>query len=300
MEKEHDLAKWLAGEMTASELQAFEQSPEFALYQKIKDLTEGFETPEFDSEKMYQHIISHKKNKTKMRLRWLTPVAALLVLALGLLFLARPYFDTNKITAVTETRSFELPDDSKVVLNSDSDIKYKKWNWDNSRKLELYGEAYFKVAKGKTFEVNTRLGKITVLGTQFNVKARKQRLEVECYEGKVKVSFNKKHLFLTKGQRIVVEDGALTAVGMTDNQPAWILKEIRFYNQSLETVLTELEQQYGISINGNAINVDLHYTGNLPQNNLDTALQIISKTYRFNYKKISDKEIILTPNVETP
>ena len=30
---------------------------------------------------------------------------------------------------------------------------YKKWNWENNRKLNLNGEAYFKVTKGKTFEV---------------------------------------------------------------------------------------------------------------------------------------------------
>lgn len=38
MENNVDLAKWLAGEMTGSELEAFEKSPEFATYQKIKTI----------------------------------------------------------------------------------------------------------------------------------------------------------------------------------------------------------------------------------------------------------------------
>ena len=39
MEEQHDLAKWLAGDMTKSELEAFEKSPDFETYNKIKDIS---------------------------------------------------------------------------------------------------------------------------------------------------------------------------------------------------------------------------------------------------------------------
>lgn len=300
MKKEYDLAKWLAGEMNEAELRDFQQSAEFTIYQKIKNHTEGLETPTFDADAMYQNIISHQKKKPVLQLRGLTAAAAILVVAMGLLFLAKPYFGTTEIVAVAETQAFTLPDNSEVVLNTRSEIEYKKSNWDNNRKLELSGEAYFKVAKGSTFDVKTKLGTVTVVGTQFNVKAQNKQLDVECYEGKVKVSFNGEELFLTEGQTVSVVDGKAISSATPDNQPAWTTNEIRFYNQSLKSVLMELEQQYNIKIDGKAIDVDQHYTGKLPQNNLDTALHIISKTYRFNYKKLSDKEIILTPHVETP
>ena len=106
-----------------------------------------------------------------------------------------------------EKTTFSLPDNSEVVLNSGSEINYKKWNWDNNRRLELKGEAYFRVSKGRRFEVQTSLGKVSVLGTQFNVKARKNRFDVVCYEGRVKVNYANTQIILTHGQSVTFENG---------------------------------------------------------------------------------------------
>ena len=58
-----------------------------------------------------------------------------------------------------------------VWLNSGSEITYAG-NFNENRKLQLKGEAFFDVVKsGSTFQISTEFGNIQVLGTAFNVKA---------------------------------------------------------------------------------------------------------------------------------
>lgn len=296
MKEQHDLAKWLAGKMTANELEAFESSADFETYKKIKELSVQMKVSDFDTQKMYQNVIQHKKAKPLIKLqnRWFSRVAAILVLALGITFLVKPYVPSREYASAGEKNTFLLPDNSEIVLNAASEIKYKKWNWDNDRSLELDGEAFFKVAKGEKFTVNTDLGTVTVVGTQFNIKARNNNFEVECYEGKVKVTFDKKTIFLTKGQNIVAQKGAkIEALPLTALQPTWMRNEIKFNNNSLAEVIEELERQYNITIES-TVKSSQSFTGTLPLKNVDAALQIISKTHHLKYKKTTDQKIILT------
>lgn len=296
MEEQHDLAKWLAGEMTQNELEAFERSADFETYKKIKELSAQMKVSDFDAQKMYQNVVRHQKAKPVIKLqhRWFSRVAAVLVVALGITFMVRPYVPTTEYAVAGEKNTFLLPDNSEIVLNSDSEISYKKWNWGNERSLKLEGEAFFKVAKGEKFTVTTDLGKVTVVGTQFNIKARNNNFEVECYEGKVKVAFDKKTIFLTKGQNIVVQNNAkIQTIPLTDLQPAWLGNEIKFNNNSLAEVVEELERQYNITIEI-TVNPNESFTGTLPLKNLDAALQIISKTYHLKYEKATHQKIILT------
>ncbi|RZK11891.1 MAG: DUF4974 domain-containing protein [Flavobacterium sp.] len=296
MEEQHDLAKWLAGEMKQSELEAFKRSADFETYRKIKDLSAQMKVSDFDTQKMYQNVVERKKKKKVVRLQdlWFSKIAAVLLVALGIVFLVRPYVPTTEYASAGEKNTFLLPDNSEIVLNSDSEINYKKWNWDNERSLELDGEAFFKVAKGEKFTVNTPLGQVTVVGTQFNIKSRGKNFEVECYEGKVKVTFDKKSIFLTKGQNIAVQNNTkIEAIPLTDSQPTWLGNEIKFNNNSLAEVVEELERQYNITIE-NTVDSNESFTGTLPLKNLDAALQIISKTHHLTYKKATNQRIILT------
>lgn len=296
MKEQHDLAKWLAGEMTKSELEAFENSADFETYKKIKEVSSELEVSEFDTQTMYQNIISHKKKKKVVRLQdlWYMKIAAVLVVAFGMLLLVKPYIASTEYALAGEKNTFSLPDGSEIVLNSGSEIQYKKWNWANERSLKLEGEAYFKVAKGEKFTVKTDQGTVTVVGTQFNIKSRGKNFEVECYEGKVKVAFAKKSVFLTKGQNVVVQNNTQIETSPLMNlQPTWMENEIKFNNNTLQEIIDELEMQYNIKIK-NTVNSSQSFSGTLPLKDLDAALKIISKTHHLDYKKIN-KEIILAP-----
>ena len=295
MEEQYDLAKWLSGEMTKSELDAFQKSPDFETYNKIKNISSELEVSEFNSQEMYQNIINRKKKKKVVRLQdlWYMKVAAILVIALGLTLLAKPYISSTEYALAGARNTFLLPDNSEIVLNSGSEIQYKKWNWDNDRSLNLKGEAFFKVAKGEKFTVKTELGTVTVVGTKFNIKSIGENFEVECYEGKVKVAFAEKTLFLTKGENVVVQkNNKIEALPLTNSQPSWMENEIKFNSNSLQEIIDEIEIQYNVNIK-NTANSNQSFTGTVPLNDLDAALQIISKTYQLNYKK-TNKEIIIS------
>jgi ferric-dicitrate binding protein FerR (iron transport regulator) len=294
MKKNH-LAKWLNNDLSEDELTVFKASPDFEKYQKIKKYTEHLEVDDLDENAMLSNILNQKKSTPKvipLYKKWMFQVAAIFVVALGITFLLKNFVSQTQTANFGEKITFSLPDNSEVVLNSGSEINYKKWNWNNNRHLELNGEAYFKVSKGRRFEVQTSLGKVTVLGTQFNVKSRKNRFDVVCYEGRVKVNYANTQILLTHGQSVSFENGRQVNMIINSTRPEWMDNQICFYKQNIKTLLDEVERQYNITIELNTKDTSSLFTGKLPSKDLDVALQIIGTTYHLKAKKVSKNKII--------
>lgn len=295
MKENRLLAKWLNNDLSPDELTEFEASPDFEKYQKIKNYTDHLEVADLDEDRMLSTILSQKKATPKvvsLYKKWMFQAAAILVLALGITFAFQFFIPQTQKADFGEKTTFSLPDNSEVVLNSGSEINYKKWNWNNNRHLELKGEAYFRVAKGRRFEVQTDLGKVTVLGTQFNVKTRKNRFDVVCYEGRVKVNYANTQILLTHGQSVTFENGKQFNAVVKSTKPEWIDNQIVFYQENIKNLLDEVQRQYNITIELNAKDTTSLFTGKLPTKDLDVALQIISTTYHLEVKKVSKNKII--------
>lgn len=291
MEENYELAKWLNDEMTEAELQEFRSRPDYHLYEKIKTYSSQLETDNFNQEDMLNTIIASKKETAKvipLHRNWMFRAAAVLVLGFGLFFTYQTITPTTQWSKNGEETVFSLPDNSEVILNSGSKIEYRKWNWDNNRNLNLQGEAYFRVAKGKKFEVNTDLGTVSVLGTQFNVKARNNRFDVTCYEGKVKVNYQSDEVILTKGQTVSFENKIkIIHQTVTHEKPLWTVNQMDFEKENLVSVLDEIQRQYNISIETKNIRSEQLFTGKIPAGNIDVALQIIASTYHLKISKIN-------------
>ncbi|MBA4318749.1 MAG: iron dicitrate transport regulator FecR [Flavobacterium sp.] len=295
MEKNYILAKWLNNDLTEEELAEFKASPDFEKYEKIKNYSAQLKVSDFDEAKVLENILSHKKVTPKvvpLYKNWMFRVAAILVLALGVTFTVQNFSTETQYASNGERTTFSLPDNSEVVLNAGSAIKYKKWNWDNNRNLKLEGEAYFKVAKGKKFEVETDLGKVTVLGTQFDVKARKNRFDITCYEGRVKVNYKNKEIILTPGKSVAFENGKQLNALIETQKPEWLENKIAFNKENLSHILDEMQRQYNVTISVETKYSDELFTGKIPLDNLDVALQIIATTYNLEPKKIAKDKII--------
>jgi transmembrane sensor len=294
MEMQHDLAKWLEGGMTRQELAAFEQSADFKSYEKIIAYTNTLKAPAFDTELMWAEVTAPRTKTIRLQHNWLLRIAAVLVIGIGLFFASVPMQTTTELTQNKMQKTFLLPDDSEVTLNSASQIEYKKWNWTDHRELQLEGEAFFKVTKGQTFDVLTRLGKVTVVGTQFNVKARGDRFEVICFEGKVRVTTQNKNVLLSPGMSAYFEAGnPLQPEASSLQKPGWLNHLISFCNDDLDTVIAEIERQYDVKISKQKVDSNHRFTGNVPSDDLEMALYIISKTYNLNYYK-AENNITLT------
>jgi len=295
MKKNDLLARWLNDDLSEKELSEFKANPDFEKYQKIKNYTDHLEVDDLDENDMLSNILQHKKATPKvipLYKKWIFRAAAIFVLALGITFVMKNFVPYTETADFGEKTTFSLPDNSEVVLNSGSEINYKKWNWDSNRHLELEGEAYFRVSKGRRFEVHTNLGKVSVLGTQFNVKARKNRFDVMCYEGRVKVNYAKTQIILTRGQSVTFENGKQFKTDVKSSKPGWIDNQICFNKENIKSLLDEVQRQYNITIELNAKDTTSLFTGKLPTKNLDVALQIISTTYHLKAKKVSKNKII--------
>jgi transmembrane sensor len=295
MKKNHTLAKWLNDELSDAALAEFEASPDFEKYQKIKNYTAHLEVDDFDENAMLSNILQQEKVVPKvipLHKKWLFRVAAIFVLGLGLAFAMKNFAPQTQTADYAEKTTFLLPDNSEVVLNSGSEAVYKKWNWKNNRRIELKGEAYFKAAKGRRFEVQTTLGKVSVLGTQFNVKARKNRFDVTCYEGRVKVNYINTQIILTHGRSVTFENGKQLNSSINSLKPEWTDNQMAFNKENIRGVFDEVERQYNITIELKNKDTNALFTGKLPTKDLDVALQIISTTYHLEAKKVTKNKII--------
>jgi ferric-dicitrate binding protein FerR (iron transport regulator) len=301
MDEENKLARWLDNRMSDDELKAFQLSPEFETYSKIKEFSAQLKTADMDMDATYAAIVA-KRNAAKpvtktIRLQpWLGRIAAVLVLALGITFFLYTTTPTSLVADAGDRTEFMLPDNSEVVLNAGSEASYKEWNWKNNRQIELDGEAYFKVAKGQTFDVNTSMGKVTVVGTQFNVKTHDNRFEVTCFEGKVKVTYNAEEIMLTPGMSVVYEEGKTVGTPqVTATQPAWITHETTFYKDRLEDVIAEIERQFNVTIDvkGN-MDSSKEFVGTVPMRDLDETIDIITTSYQLKAVKTGNKIVLLS------
>ena len=293
MNEDVTLAKWLNNELTDSELQGFVSQPEYATYSKIKEFSAQLTVPQADMDALYQNIERNKNKDRQTKVRqlnpWMARIAAVLVLALGATFFFYTTHTTTQLAAAGERDSFMLPDNSEVVLNAGSEAEYREWNWGGNRTVELNGEAYFKVAKGKMFDVVTPLGTVTVIGTQFNVKARNGRLDVSCFEGKVRVISGNNVTLLTPGKIIAFENGKQLPLKpvVEGTKPGWINYETSFNSESLQNVISEMERQYKmtITLDASAPKKPSPFSGTLKMNNIDSALDNIQMIYQLKSKK---------------
>lgn len=128
--------------------------------------------------------LARTKQKIQQRKRpsfyiWFQRVAAMLVipLLLSTLYLATKQEPVKYVEVRTNpgmVSAVELPDGTKVWLNSRSCLKYPQTFVGDTREVELNGEAYFEVEKdrSKRFIVHTPFAfKAEVLGTAFNLEA---------------------------------------------------------------------------------------------------------------------------------
>ena len=151
--------------------------------------------------------------------------------------------------------TIELPDGTNVVLNSASQLSYLNNFGENVRRVQLNGEAYFKVAKNTEHPFVVTAGELEVLvtGTTFGVRAYIDEKDIQTtlesgqvtvrVEGKsVKLVPNKQVLFnkLTMGVEVRDVD--------VDLYLAWADGRLVYDNCPLEKILTDLGRWYNIDV----------------------------------------------------
>jgi ferric-dicitrate binding protein FerR (iron transport regulator) len=289
------LDKWLNGEISPSEMEVLKMDPNFTEYLKIDAFVKQIEMPSHDTTESLATLkkrVAQPKEPKVFKLTSLLKYAAVAAIVLMVGYFYMTSLPQTFKTELAQKEIFELPDSSNVILNENSQLSFKKANWDENRSLDLQGEAFFEVAKGNTFDVHTHNGIVSVLGTRFNVLARENSFEVVCYEGLVQVTFLNDSMKLSPGQKARLKDGKLVSEEKYTTQPGWIHDESTFNNVKVEAVLEELKSVYNIHVITENIDVDLRYTGTFTNSNLDAALQTITLPLGIDYA-IENKNVIL-------
>jgi transmembrane sensor len=180
-----------------------------------------------------------------------------------------------------EVVTLRLPDHSRVILTNESSISYSNFFW--SRKLKLKGKAYFEVEKGNKFKVLTSKGNVEVLGTRFMVDENKDKLQVICFEGKVKASFNHSDVLLLAGCGINFSENE-NQVQLKEEElyPGFALFSGNYINTEMGTVLKDMEMFFGVQIN-NQTGQKRFFTGSMNTGNLDVALSILTGSLKLEY-----------------
>ena len=295
MNREILISKWLDNDLNDQELEAFKMLEDYDDLVKLNSSLQSFKADEYDTSKELEIVLSTIKSKKQQPTHWFKPlmrVAAILAICFGLYYYTTT-IDTKITTEFAQKTTIELPDASSVSLNAKSFLAYNKNHWNKERDVNLEGEAFFKVAKGSSFNVITKSGTVRVYGTQFNVKQRDNYFEVICYEGLVGVTYNSQETKLKPGDSFLIIDGKSIAKEKENRStPSWLNNESTFKSMPYKAVIAEFERQYGIDITLLGIDSNQLFTGSFTHDNLDVAIKSIAIPLHVTYSK-SNNTIIL-------
>jgi ferric-dicitrate binding protein FerR (iron transport regulator) len=294
------LKKWLNDDLTDAEKAAFSRQSDYAINQNIIDNARHFKAANFSKVDSFETFKNVYQNKPVVkRITWVKPllrIAAVLLISFGLYF---TFFNTNSVkeqTLLSEKATVILPDLSKVTLNSDSEITYETKSWESRRSLRLKGEAYFRVAKGKTFDVITKSGVVTVVGTEFNVMARNDYFEVTCYEGVVKVTSDTIVRQLSAGDTFRILSKRFSEAKTDALEPQWTKNRSSFKSIPFSEVISELERQYAVKITLKHTDTSRLFSGGFIHNNLENALMSITQPMNLTFEISSSNQVLIHGN----
>jgi len=154
-----------------------------------------------------------------------------------------------------ETYRVRLPDGSMVWLNAASSLKYPV-SFKNSaqRVVQLYGEAYFEIAKNRRhpFIVKSSGQQVEVLGTHFNINAYHDEpgILTTLLEGSIRLKpTHGTAKILKPGQQAELSNSNIKLLQAdTRSVTAWKDGYFRFKNESLQSVMRKISRWYNVDV----------------------------------------------------
>ncbi|WP_163707770.1 FecR family protein [Mangrovibacterium lignilyticum] len=261
----------------------------YLTYQISGEVSEEFDPDQVKAWSKVEKRIEQSGRKIRFNPTFLRVAASILLFLIG--GLSSWYFLQDREIQYAEVFSpyghktkVILPDHSTVWLNGNSSLKYAT-NFNQSRDVQLTGEALFEVTKdpGHVFRLRSGDVKVEVYGTKFNFKhySDDQEAEVALLEGSVGL-FQEDEL-LTK-----IVPGEVATLNTTTNKlrvnqenmdmiVSWSTEELVVENQSFEEVLKYLERWYGVTfINDQNLKVEQKLSFKVKTESLQELLSSIS------------------------
>ncbi|WP_159445044.1 FecR family protein [Filimonas lacunae] len=255
--------------------------------------------------------------------------AAILLIAGAILFLANRKGGEDilasgnwqeKYTPKKVKSTIVLTDGTRVILNSDSKLKFPESFTGSKREVFLTGEAYFDVAKNANhpFIIHTPKMDIRVLGTAFNVRtyANEATSETTLIQGAIEINVADRpsdKIYLKPNDKFVLTNNAhetgkevaatvkqaaapssyslatLTHYSTNDSsdivETSWINNKLVFRNEDFGSLAKKLERWYGVNVYfQNEQQESLRFTGVFEKESLEQALSALQLTEKFQFR----------------
>ncbi|MBO0321644.1 FecR domain-containing protein [Muricauda sp. CAU 1633] len=302
------MKKYLDGTITKREESLLERFDSSLLSKNGKQVFHSNAQKQYIKRKFSKGINQKPKNPV---IKWVRIAASLaLLLSLGYFTYIQfhqepaptPIVEIVKTTEWGKKMSLTLPDGTQVKLNSGSTITFPERFEDNTREVELSGEAFFNVTKNpdKPFIIKSNEVQTTVLGTSFNINTYpdNHQIAVTVATGKVKVASMDSEVLLGPNEQGVF-DKATKQISKEQINIAsflhWKNGVLHFEDATLSSVMKSLEQWYGVTFvfeNENFGNC--HLTASYDNEMLSAVLESIMYTKKgLAYEYVRDKKILI-------
>lgn len=319
--KENLLLHILTGEATSEEKEEFyrqleNNKEEQELFYEVKSLwlRASMQRTAADADAEFETLwrkMKHRERETSLSVgRRIFRYAAVALLVLGFGFAAGYFMSQNKLEypdsgtyKYAATRGsvsmIELPDGTKVWLNSDSKLTFSEDHKNKQRLAELTGEAYFEVTHRDEFPLMVKVGELVVrdLGTTFNIKAYPgdNYIETSLVEGKADILTENGNsiVALKPGESALYfsDENKMELRSITNNVlSAWRDGKFVIRDQRLEDIFKELSRWYGIEFRFENDQLrDYRFTGNIKKTTTaQHVLKMLKTTTDFNYRIVEN------------
>lgn len=309
--------KYLRGEASETEVAeifkwieaAPENRKEFISYKKVWALTaKGNENeshawrllfvPRFKKQKLFKTYLQIAKYAAILLIVFGTGIAVQHI-GLGIDKEKLVYQKSTSIVApLGQMTNVELPDGTKVMLNSGSSLTYNGNFSRGERFVSLNGEAYFDVTKDQAhpFIVQTSLLNFKVHGTSFNIEAYTDEnlVNTTLIEGSLGVmnKSDQQLLLLKPGQNAhfdPLDPNVIVSNVNTEIYTSWKEGLITFRNEKLKDIARKIERWYNVKIViKNPELGEEAYFGTIMKNKpIDQILVVLQLTSTLKYKIIT-------------
>lgn len=230
-----------------------------------------------------------------------------IIFGAGYQFLSRdtPVSSLKQFTKAGQKKVFRLDDGTLVYLAPQSALIYPSKLGNNTRVVQLTGEAYFEVSKNphRPFIVHTAKLDVHVLGTHFNVRSplAGNSTTVSLLEGKVNVTLK------DDDEKYALQPGQELSLNHINHQvyqhefdPAtvtgWMKNTLVFKNDKLAIAAEKINQLYGVKIIfADQATADTRLFATFKDESLINVMETIKATGNVAYR-IDGNKVYLTLN----
>lgn len=284
----------------------------------IKNIIAESLKDEVDVDREWERLFSsiEKKTISKMKTRRLflqyMKYAAAVVLGIGV-SLSTLYLTNQEnlstvgnyklVTSKGENSYLQLPDGTRVWLNSCTTLEYAENYGHSNRSIYLDGEAYFEVAKNKDLPFVVKANGIDVkaIGTAFNVSAYMEdsQLTTTLFNGKVAVqpTLTKQEVLLEPNQ-VAVYDKSRNKIEVVPYDKKlfaqWRGGFLSFEMMYLQDITKLLERNYNVVFRYENQGIKkLRFSGSFRNNeDLSEILNVIKTNTGIRYQILKDTIVI--------